>query len=144
MPHDFRFIRTILLAILALGLIGTGTELLFLGHDEDLMQLVPLVLIAVALISIVWFAISGSPWSARALRVTMVAFVAAGGLGIALHYQANMEFTKEVDPSIEGFAMFKKAMQSKTPPAMAPGSMAQLGLLGLVCTFRFTNGREKT
>src|SRR5688572_24356180 len=102
MPHDFRFIRTILLAILALGLIGTGIELLFLGHDEDLVQLVPLVLIAVALIAIVWFAISGSRWSARALRVTMVACVAAGGLGIALHYQANKEFTKEVDPSIEG------------------------------------------
>ena len=144
MPHDFRFIRTILLAILALGLIGTGTELLFLRHDEDLLQLVPLVLIAAGVIAIIWYGISGSPWSTRALRSTMVAFIAAGGLGIALHYQANKEFTKEVDPSIEGFAMFKKAMQSKTPPAMAPGSMAQLGLLGLACTYRFAKGREKT
>jgi hypothetical protein len=144
MPHDFRSIRTIFLVILAIGLVGTGTELLFLSHDEDLVQLVPLVLIGLGLVAIAWYAISGSPWSVRALRITMAAFVAAGGLGIALHYQANKEFTKEVDPSIEGYTMFMKAMQSKTPPALAPGSMAQLGLLGLACTFRIAKGREKT
>jgi hypothetical protein len=35
-----------LLGILVFGLIGTAVGLLFLGHDESLTQLVPLVLIA--------------------------------------------------------------------------------------------------
>jgi len=136
--------RKLLLAILAVGLIGTATELLLLGHDEDLLQFVPLVLITVGLGVIIWYGASGSRWSVRAMRITMMAFVAAGALGVMLHYQANKEFQQEVNPSIQGFEMFKKAMQSKTPPALAPGSLAQLGLLGLVCTYRLTNEGDKT
>ena len=143
MSYDFRFIRILLLAILAVGLIGTAVELVLLGHDEDLLQLVPLVLIGAGLAAIIWYAASGSLWSMRAMRITMMAFVAAGALGIMLHYRANREFQKEVNPSIQSFEMFKKAMQSKTPPALAPGTLAQLGLLGLACTYRFTNGTEK-
>ena len=42
-------IRRILLGILLIGLVGMGTELLFLKHDEEATQLIPLVLIALAL-----------------------------------------------------------------------------------------------
>jgi len=143
MSHDFRLIRLLLLAILAVGLIGTAAELLLLGHHEDPLQLVPLVLIVAGLVAIIWYAASGSHWSVRAMRITMMAFVAAGALGVMLHYRANREFQKEVNPSIQGFDMFKKAMQSKTPPALAPGSLAQLGLLGLACTYLFTDREEK-
>ena len=51
---------------------------------------------------------------------------------------------KEIDPSIHGFELFTKAMQSKAPPALAPAILAQFGLLGLVCTYRATSKGEKT
>jgi hypothetical protein len=86
----------------------------------------------------------GSPLSLLAMRVTMIAFMAASGVGVALHYRGNVDFQKEVDPSIQGFALFMKAMQSKTPPALAPGILAHLGLLGLVCTYPLTDRRDKT
>jgi hypothetical protein len=66
----------------------------------------------------------------------MVLFVVAGALGIYYHYAANVEFQREVDPSLVGTALFWKAMAAKAPPALAPGSMAQLGLIGLAYTFR--------
>ena len=66
----------------------------------------------------------------------MALFVLTGVLGIGFHYAANVEFQREMDPSIHGMALFWKAMAAKTPPALAPGSMTQLGLLGLAYAFR--------
>jgi hypothetical protein len=56
------------------------------------------------------------------------------------HYIANVEFQREVDPSIGGTALFWKAMGAKTPPALAPGSMLQLGLIGLAYAYRHPAG----
>ena len=81
--------------------------------------------------------------SLTALRITMTLFIAAGLVGVALHYRGSVQFQKELDPSINGFALFMKAMQSKAPPALAPGVMVYIGLLGLACGFRLTNTGEK-
>jgi uncharacterized membrane protein len=78
-----------------------------------------------------------------ALQITMVLFIAAGLLGVVLHYQANVEFQREVDPSIAGWALLSKAMTAKTPPALAPGSMVQLGLIGLAYSFRYPSGQRR-
>jgi hypothetical protein len=132
------------LAILIVGLAGTAVELLLLGHDESLTQLVPLILIGIGVVVIIWHLVADSSMSLRLMRITMTAFVGAGVLGIVLHYQGSVEFQKELDPSITGFELFKKAMQSKAPPALAPGTLVQLGLLGLVCTYAVKQGREDT
>jgi hypothetical protein len=132
-------IRRILLGILLIGLVGMGTELLFLQHDEEATQLIPLVLIALAFVTIAWHAAQGSSASLAMLQVTMVLFVAAGLLGMYLHFRANLAFQREVDPSIAGQALFWKAMTAKTPPALAPGSMSQLGLIGLAYTYAYGN-----
>ena len=116
-----------------------GTELLFLKHDEEATQLIPLVLIGFALVTIAWHAAQGSSASLAALQVTMVLFIAAGLLGMYLHFRANLAFQREVDPSIAGQALFWKAMTAKTPPALAPGSMSQLGLIGLAYTYAYGN-----
>jgi hypothetical protein len=130
-------IRRILLCILFIGLTGMGTELLFLQHDEEATQLIPLVLIALGFVAIAWHAAQESSASLGMLQVTMVLFVASGLLGMYLHYRANVEFQREVDPSIAGRALFWKSMMAKTPPALAPGSMSQLGLIGLAYAYRY-------
>jgi hypothetical protein len=129
-------IRRILLCILLIGLAGTATELLLLQHDEGAVQLIPLVLIAVALVTILWHALHQGPASLRILQGTMALFIVAGVLGVYVHYGANVAFQREVDPSIAGRALLWKALTAKTPPALAPGSMLQLGLIGLAYTYR--------
>ena len=146
MPETIDGLRRVLRAILLIGLAGTTTELLLLKHDEGVAQFIPLVLIAIAFVTIVWHAVDQGPASLRAFQLTMVLFVGAGALGIYLHYRANVEFQREVDPSLAGRALIVKALTAKTPPALAPGSMSQLGLIGLAYAYRYPLRRraEKT
>ena len=131
-----RRLRQFVLLILAIGMIGTAVDLLLIEHYEDGWQAPPLVLIAVALVvvAVVWMR---AGWiGVTALRVTMALFIASGALGVLLHYNANSEFQREVDPGLEGWPLFVKVMTAKAPPAIAPGVMVQLGLLGLLYTYR--------
>jgi hypothetical protein len=137
-------IRRVLLAILIIGLVGTATELLLLDHDEEAIQLVPLVLIAIAFVTIAWHALNPGGASLRLFQTVMVLFIVAGGLGTILHYRANVEFQREVDPSIAGRALIVKAMKAKAPPALAPGTMAQLGLIGLAYAYKYPVRRRES
>jgi len=128
--------RQILLAILVLGIVGTFAELLLLSHDEGALQWIPLVLMAIGILVIAWHAFSGTASSLHALRICMLGFIVAGAVGVGLHCRGSAEFQTEVDPTLGGFALFRKVMTSKAPPVLAPGAMAQLGLLGLVYTYR--------
>lgn len=129
-------VRRFLGVILFLGMSGTAVELLLLKHDEDWIQLIPLVLLAAGLVAVIAHVVRPSARTAGAIQVTMAAFVAAGVAGLYFHYRANVEFQLESDPSLAGRALLMKALQAKTPPALAPGVMVQLGLLGLAYTFR--------
>lgn len=128
-------LRLFLMAILLLGLAGSTADLLLLAHHEDLKQLIPLGLLGGAFLVLAWHGKSPGRASVWALRAVMVLFVVSGAVGVVLHLQSTMEFQLEVDPSLEGAGLLLKALQAKAPPALAPGVMVQLGLLGLAFTY---------
>ena len=134
-------LRRLLLGLLAFGLVGTATDLLLIGHDEDVWQVIPLAMIGVALVVTANLAL-GRPSTGRGVlavrlfRAVMVVLILTGGLGAVLHYRANMEFKLEMDPSLSGLALFSSVVRAKAPPAMAPATMVLLGLLGLVAAYR--------
>jgi len=127
--------RTILLGIFLLGAGGLATELWLLNHYEELDQIIPLGLAVVGAIAVLLVAATPTPVTVRLCQVVMVLFVASGFLGVWFHYQATTEFQLEMDPSLRGWALFRKAIVAKAPPALAPGAMIQLGLIGLAYTF---------
>lgn len=129
-------IRRWLLGVLILGLVGTATELMLMSHYAGAWQLVPLVLIGTALGLVGWHLAQPGAASLRALRRVMWVFLVAGAAGIVLHYRGNLEFQLEFDPAQSRWALFWKVMRAKAPPALAPGVMAQLGLLGLIYAYR--------
>lgn len=129
--------------MLFVGLLGTGTELLLLQHTETLWELIPLVLIGLALIILTWHAIARHPASVLLIRGVMALFLVAGVAGMALHYQSSMEFRLETNPSLNGWALFWATIFAKTPPALAPGAMVQLGLLGLVYTYQHPSANRQ-
>jgi hypothetical protein len=128
-------VRQIILAVLLLGMIGTLTELVLLAHYEDAAQLIPLALLAFALLVLTWQLSLPSPWSVRAFQATMLLLVAAGVAGIFFHYQGSKEFQLETDPSLSGLSLFWKVVRAKAPPTLAPALMVQLGILGLAYVF---------
>jgi hypothetical protein len=128
--------RRILLAILALGMAGTLTELILLKHTEEPLQWVPLVLLGTGGSVLVWHRVSGGGTSLRLMRWLMCGFIAAGMAGVYFHFQGSAEFKLESQPTLAGMALFWEAIRAKTPPLLAPGAMVQLGLLGLVYTYK--------
>lgn len=129
-------VRRIVLCTLVLGLSGTATDLLFIRHFEDTLQLIPLALVGGAALCLTCHGLRPGPVTVRALQAMMLLLVLGGLLGVVFHYQANVEFQRELDPSLGSMALFWKVMRATAPPALAPGTMAQLGLLGMAFTYR--------
>lgn len=119
-----------------LQLLGTLVELVLLEHYEDPLQFVPLVLITLMLVFIGWHVARPHAANVRAIRAAMCAFVIAGLAGVGLHLRGAAEFQLETDPTQPRWTIFKKALQAQAPPALAPGVMLQMGLLGLVYAYR--------
>ncbi|HEV8600040.1 MAG TPA: hypothetical protein VGQ69_11815 [Gemmatimonadales bacterium] len=128
-------LRGLLLIILLLGIVGTGIELLLLEHTEGVWQLVPLLLLGVALLVLTWHLIARSPASVRVTQLLMLTFILSGFAGLLLHYRGNVEFERELHTAAAGFELFWEAIKGATP-TLAPGAMIQLGLIGLVYTHR--------
>jgi hypothetical protein len=128
-------LRILVLVVLVIGLLGTVTELVLLEHYEQLLQLVPVALIAAALIAIAWQVISKNAASLRALEIIMVLFVLAGFAGVLAHFHGSAEFQLDLNPSMSNWELLEKVMRAKAPPLLAPGMMLQMGLLGLIYVY---------
>jgi hypothetical protein len=111
-------------------------ELLLVGHYDDANQLVPLVLAAAGLMTMLAVSLSARVAMLRAFQFVMLLYAGAGITGITLHYKANIAHVHETDPGLQGFALVKKAVTSSAPPTLAPGLMVQLALLGLSYTYK--------
>jgi hypothetical protein len=128
-------LRQILLAVVFIGIVGLGLELALLRHAESLTQWIPHVALMIGLLTAVAVYFRPGPLTLRAFQVVMSIFLVVGVLGVYLHLRGNVEFALERDPSLTGAGLIWKAGRGATP-ALAPGALAQLGLLGLLYTYR--------
>lgn len=128
--------RRVLLVVFLVGAVGAGADLFLLEHFEDKLQLIPLGLLGLAVVVLGWHVIHRGPASIRVLQIVMILFIIAGLVGLVLHYQGSAEFQLEVNPDLSGMELFSKAIRAKAPPALGPGAMINLGLLGLAYAYR--------
>jgi hypothetical protein len=135
-PTTIARIRQWLLALLLLELAGTLTELVLLQHFESVLQWIPLVVLATTLVTVLWHLARPQAATVSALRILMVCMAVAGLTGVALHLRGSAEFLLEMDPSQPTWTIVKKALQAQAPPALAPGVLLQMGLLGLIYVYR--------
>ena len=134
-PDTLRIVRRAMLALFVFATLGTGGELVLLEHTEGFWQLAPLLLIGASLVALVWYAVGRRSPSLRLFQGMMLLCVASGVVGLVLHYRGNVEFEREMYPSLSGLQLFWGAMTGATP-SLAPGTMTLLGLLGLLYTYR--------
>jgi len=128
-------IRRGILALLAFGCVGLIGELVLLEHYEELPQLVPLVLLSLTLVTIIWHWTSKGRRSLRAFQVVMLALIIAGAVGIFLHFGSNYEVERELEPDLAGLPFWIEVLRGGTP-TLAPGTLVQFGLLGLLYAYR--------
>ena len=114
-------LRVGVLLLLIAGLIGTGAELLLMGHTDGLAQIIPLLLIGLSLVTLAWYGLGRSPLSLRVFQLVMLLAMISGAAGTLLHYRGNAEFEIESMPGLKGYELFTEAMHGATP-ALAPGT----------------------
>lgn len=128
-------LRLLLLVTLVVSVTGTLVELLLLEHFEDAWQWAPIALLGAALLTLAWHALERGVASLNVLRGLMALCMVSGIIGLLLHYRGNVEFELEMYPDLAGWKLFRDAMMGATP-ALAPGAMLQIGLVGWAWTFR--------
>jgi hypothetical protein len=128
-------IRRALLAILVFGLIGTEVELFLLKHTDGFWQLLPVVVVGASLLLVAWAVARPSAMSLGILRIVMGVFLIAGIIGVVQHFTGNIGYEKESNPGLAGAELYKLAAMGSSP-LLAPGVMLQLGLIGLLYTYR--------
>jgi hypothetical protein len=128
-------IRPLLLALVIFTAAGLVPELLLLEHYDSALQLIPfaVLLATLATAALAWR--RPAPRTLAAFRVVMWLCLAAGVTGVVLHAKGNWEWALERDDTLRGWPLIWKVLRGATP-LLAPGAMAQLGLLGLVYTHR--------
>jgi hypothetical protein len=110
-------------------------ELALLRHADSFTQWIPHVTLFIGLLSTAAVYFRPGPGTFRVFQIVMLIFLIVGILGVYLHFRGNVEFALERYPSLTGLKLVWKALRGATP-ALAPGALAQLGLLGLVFTYR--------
>ena len=128
-------LRQILLLLVLVGNAGLIAELLLLGHTESFNQWIPLIALVVGTVSTLVVLFRPGYRAIRLFQWVMASFLMAGMLGLYLHYRGNVEFALERYPDASGLDLMWKALRGATP-TLAPGALAQLGLVGLVYTYR--------
>ena len=129
------FIRRLLLASLAAGIVGTAAELILLGHVDSAAQWIPVVALATAGPLLLWHAVRPGPLTVRLIRLIMCAYIVFGIIGVGLHYDGNVEFERELHPKDAGLTFLRHTVAGATH-VLAPGSMVLLGLLGIAHAYK--------
>lgn len=128
-------LRQLVLALVFIGIVGLEVELALLRHAESASQWIPHVALLIGLITTAVVYFRPAPATLRVFQAIMAGFLIVGAIGVYLHLQGNVEFALERDPSLSGLSLIWKALRGATP-ALAPGALAQLGLLGLLYTYK--------
>lgn len=128
-------LRRGLLVLLVIGAAGLVGELVLLEHYEDVYQFVPFGLLALTLVATAWHWVSGTKTSLRWFQAVMLLLITAGPVGVFLHLKGNYEMEREFDPSVLGFDMWLAVFRGEAP-TLAPGTLVQFGLLGLLYAYK--------
>jgi hypothetical protein len=129
-------LRRLLVGLLLFGLIGALVELVLLRHYESPAMVAPFATIAGGGAAAVARLMHPSPRSVWWLRLAMMPLLAASVAGAYLHYRGGVAFQADMDPTLPPWPLFWKVLHMQAPPTLAPGVLAQLGLLGLASTYR--------
>ncbi len=122
-------VKKVIITAFLFMLLGTALELYLLDHYEDTLQLIPLLCIGTAILVIFLLFFQRTAFLLSVFKFILALTALSGFYGAFLHLRANYEFEKEMTPTANGWELFLESL-SGALPALAPGSMIVLALLG--------------
>jgi hypothetical protein len=126
-------LRRLVLLVLAFEAMGLVPELLLQEHFKEPSQLTPFALLALAFLGVGLVYFRPSRPTLGLFSAAMLLLALGGVLGLGLHLHGNLEYIRELYPNLGFGAQLWKALH-KGAPVLAPGTLTQMGLLGLVVT----------
>ncbi len=121
--------KKLIMSALLFMMVGTALELYLLDHYEDTLQLIPMLCIGASIIILVVLLYRRTKWTIRLYKLILALTALSGIYGTFLHLQANYEFELEMKPTAKAWDLFVESL-SGALPALAPGSMILLALIG--------------
>jgi hypothetical protein len=130
-------LRPLILVIMGIGTLGILGELLLLEHYKFDSQWIAVML---TLLTGVCTVILGFNPNARVMRVVQLALllvVLGSAFGVLEHVKTNYD-RMENGSNVSSLSPIWQALKGRAP-ALAPGALAQLGLLGLLFMYKHPN-----
>lgn len=127
-------LRRFLLGVVAVIFLMTIFELILFDHTEEPLQWIPFLVSGAGLLSVFGAWIAPGQTSIRILRWIMIAVALSSFVGIYLHFNGNLVFTREINPSFSLYESIWPAMKGSYP-LLAPGILFLAGVLGISVTY---------
>ena len=128
-------IRQFLLVIAAGVFVMTVTELLFLSHWSETIQLLPFALSAAGLVTLALAYFRPSPRTITLLRWSMVVIGLCSLIGIYEHMANNLGFQMEIQPNATTWELVVATVEGANP-VLAPGILALGAAIGWTAAYQ--------
>lgn len=135
-------IRQLLLAISAAVFVMTVTELFFLSHWTETIQLLPFVLSGWGLIVLALAYFKPSQTTLNLLRWSMVIIGLCSLVGIYEHMENNLGFQMEIQPNATPLELIMATLEGANP-VLAPGILMLGAAIGWTAAYGHTALKNK-
>ena len=122
-------IKRIILLTFTFMTVGILFELYLLEHFEDSLQLIPIILIAIAMALFIVLQFKQTRVFFSIFKLSLIAISLSGFYGVFLHLSGNFEFEQEMRPTAHSWDLFIESL-SGAFPALAPLNLIILSLIG--------------
>jgi len=128
-------LRQFLLVIAAIVFLMTVTELFFLNHWSETIQLLPFALSGLGLITLCLAYFRPSHGTITTLRWAMVVIAICSLIGVYEHMVNNLGFEMEIQPNSTTWELVMATLEGANP-VLAPGILLLGALIGLAAAYR--------
>lgn len=128
-------LRQFLLIISAGVFIMTVTELLFLSHWTETIQILPFVLSGLGLVTLAFAYFRPSRGTLTVMRLSMIVIALCSFIGFYEHMANNLAFRIEIQPNATTWELIRATLEGANP-VLAPGILLLGAVIGMAAMYQ--------